>query len=203
MTPSGEDTIIFCQKGHFSQNKEIAKVKEGDQCPICQGKLSSARAVEVANIFPLGDKYTKAFEVTYRDKDGKARPIIMGCYGIGIDRTLATAVEVNHDDRGIVWPEDISPFDFHLLPIEASFEVRKATEKIYADLEKQGAAVLYDDRDKSPGEKFADADLIGIAKRIVVSEKTLAQDSVEIKKRNENKVSLVKINSLIKLLEKK
>ena len=203
ITSAGEDTIIFCEKEHFSQNKEIAKLKEGDKCPICEAPLKSAKSVEVGNIFPLGDKYSKAFDAYYTDKDGKKRPIIMGCYGIGIDRVIATIVEVHHDEKGIIWPREVAPFQVHLisLPSMESRKVEKAAEKLHKDLQKKGVEVLYNDRTKSPGEKFADADLIGIPIRIVVSEKTLKKSCVEIKRRNEEKIKLVKINRLLQFFK--
>ncbi len=122
----------------------------------------------------------------------------MGCYGIGLPRLLSTIVEVHHDEKGIIWPREVAPFQVHLisLPSTEPRKVEKAAEKLHKDLQKKGVEVLYDDRAKSPGEKFTDADLIGIPIRLVVSERTLAKDSVEVKKRSEKKIKLVKLNLL-------
>lgn len=196
ITPAGEDAIIFCPTGHFSQNKEIARVKKGDQCPRCSRFLESAKSVEVANIFPLGVKYAQDLGAYFTDKDGERKPIIMGCYGIGLGRLLATVVEIHHDGKGIIWPKEIAPFQIHLMPIENNQKVKAVAQKLYQDLQKQGIEILYDDReDKTAGEKFAEADLIGIPIRLVVSEKTLAKKSVEIKKRSEQRVKLCSIKS--------
>ncbi len=197
ISEAGEDIIYIDRKKNIAINKEVYNDEVLAELGLKKADLEEKKAIEIGNIFPLGTKYSSVLGLTFKDKDGKEKPAIMGSYGIGLGRLMGTVVEVCHDEKGIIWPEEISPFDFHLLPIEESFEVRKATEKIYDGLEKQGMEVLYDDREKSPGEKFADADLIGIPRRIVVSEKTLAKNEVEIKKRNENKVELVKISELV------
>ena len=151
------------------------------------------RAIEVGNIFQLGQYYSKLMNATFTDKKGKDQYYYMGCYGIGVDRTLATIVEAHHDAKGIIWPEAIAPFKVHLIDLGQ----KETAARIYQDMTEKGIEVLYDDReDKSAGEKFADADLIGIPYRVVVSEKTLKDNSVEIKKREESEVKLVKISSL-------
>jgi prolyl-tRNA synthetase len=214
LSEGGEDRIVYCPQGDFSQNKEIAKLGAGNKCPRCGQALQEGRSIEVGNIFPLGTKYAKAMNAFFADKEGKRKTIIMGCYGIGTSRTMAAAVEVHHDERGIIWPEEISPFNIHLLQIENSPKIKSAAEKIYKDLQKSGTRtimrggkedlssltkeVLYDDRERSAGEKFADADLIGIPIRMVVSEKTLKQNSVEIKKRSEKKTKLIKFGEVKK-----
>jgi prolyl-tRNA synthetase len=203
LVPSGEDTVFYCEKCGFAQNKEIAKVKEGDICPKCGSKILSSRAIEVGNIFKLGTKYSEPMKLFFRDKDKKEKPVIMGCYGLGPSRVMGAIVEVSHDDKGIIWPEEVSPFCAHLLDLSKNLKskVRKETEKIYQMLEKAGWNVLWDNRlDSSPGEKFADADLIGIPIRILVSEKTLEKESVEIKYRKSGKIEIVKIKNLIKKL---
>jgi len=202
LTEVGEDAIIYCQSSHFAQNKEIAKLKGGDKCPVCGKILKEERAVEVGNIFPLGTKYSKDLEAYFVDKNGERKPIVMGCYGLGPSRVMGTIVEVHHDEKGIIWPKEVAPFQVHLIQIENNPKIKKAAEKIYQDLQKQKIEVLYDDRkEKTAGEKFADADLIGIPYRLVVSEKTLKQNSVEIKKRDSQKVELVKIKELPKFLK--
>jgi prolyl-tRNA synthetase len=210
ITEAGEDTIIYCDKKHFSQNKEMASFEKGDKCPRCANALKSARAVEVGNIFPLGEKYSKDMGAFFVDKNGKKKPVVMGCYGIGIDRVIATIVEMHHDENGIIWPKELAPFNVHLLPLfspTTSYlvdgKIKKMTEKLYQDLQKAGIEVLYDDRkEKSVGEKFADADLIGIPWRIVLSERTLKRDSVEVKERRKKEAKLVKITRLPQFLRK-
>jgi len=197
LAEDGEDTIVFCPKGDFSQNKEVAKFKTGDTCPKCKAILREGKSIEVGNIFPLGNKYSQAMKAYFVDKSGKRKPIIMGCYGIGLSRTMGTIVEVHHDGKGIIWPKEVAPFQVHLIQIGNKREIRMATEKLYKNLQKQELEVLYDDRDnKSTGEKFADCDLIGIPIRIVVSERTLAKNCIEMKKRDKNKTKLVKINQI-------
>ncbi len=198
LAETGEDRIVFCEKGDFSQNKEIAKFKGGDKCPKCQRVLKEAKSIEVANIFPLKDKYSKAMSAFFVDRDGQKKPLIMGCYGIGLSRTMAAVVEIHHDNLGIIWPKEIAPFDIHLLELERTSKVRRAAEKIYKDLIGQAKEVLYDERDKSAGEKLAIADLIGIPLRIVVSERTLTKDSVEVKPRNRKQAKLVKLGQVKK-----
>ncbi|MFC1630285.1 aminoacyl--tRNA ligase-related protein [Patescibacteria group bacterium] len=194
LSSQGEDTIIFCPKMHFSENKEIAKIKAGAKCPVCKNTLKSSKSIEVGNIFPLGTRYSKPMNAHFIDKDGKKKFIIMGSYGIGIGRTMGAIVELYHDNKGIIWPESVAPFEIHLIQIENSSKVKNTAEALYKKLQKEGIEVLYDDRtDKSAGEKFADCDLIGIPKRIVISEKTLAKGSMEVKKRKENNIKLEKI----------
>lgn len=203
LAENGEDTVIYCPKEHFSQNKEIARLKVGDKCPICRGSLKQGRSIEAGNIFPLGTIYSGALNAYFVDKDGDRELMTMGCYGLGISRIVGTVVEVHHDEKGIIWPEEIAPFDCHLIPIENTAKVRKAAEKIYKDLQKRGIEVLYDDRkDGSAGEKFADADLIGIPLRIVISERTLKSNCAEIKKRSEERLKLVKLNLLNSYIRK-
>jgi prolyl-tRNA synthetase len=199
LTPTGEDTIIYCPKCNFAQNKEIAKNKKGQNCPKCKKeKLVSERGIEVGNIFPLGVKYSKELSAYFTDKDGKTKPIIMGCYGIGLGRLMATVVEIHHDKKGIIWPKELAPFLIHLIPVEIKDnKVRKTSDKIYQDLQKLGVEVLYDDRvDVSIGEKFAESDLIGIPLRIVVSKKTLKAGKVEIKERSKTLPKLIKISQI-------
>ncbi len=201
LAKDGEDKIVFCPKGDFSQNKEITKFKAGQKCPHCGHILREGESIEVGNIFPLGTKYSKAMKAFFVDKDGKRKPIIMGCYGIGPSRIMGAVVEINHDEKGIIWPVEIAPFKVHLIQIERNKKIQKSAEKLYQDLQKNAIEVLYDDRDKSAGEKFAEADLIGIPLRIIVSERTLAKNSVEIKRRNEKKVKLVKLGQVIKYVK--
>ena len=202
LSENGEDRIIYCPRLHFSQNKEIAKLKAGDKCPLCSNILIQGNTIEVGNIFPLKDKFSKKMNVSFTDEKGEKKNVMMGCYGIGISRAMGSIVEIHHDQKGIIWPKEIAPFSVHLIPIEISNpKVRKATEKIYKSLEDKNIDILYDDRqNKSPGEKLVDADLIGIPFRIVVSEKTLKKNCFEFKKRESEKIELLKINDIFKKL---
>src|SRR3989339_553877 len=190
---AGEDTIYICQKCKLAINKEIKE--ENPTCPECKGgDFEEKKAVEVGNIFSLGTKFSAPFDLKFRDKDGSEKPVIMGCYGIGLGRTMGAVVEANHDDKGIIWPREVAPFLAHLIPVGQDKKVLKLAEKLYTDLQKEDIEILYDERqDKTAGEKFADADLLGIPYRIVVSEKTLLKNSVELKERAKSAVRLVKI----------
>lgn len=194
-TETGEDKILVCSKCGYAANVE----KAGDikECPNCQSSLEKKNGIEVGHTFYLGTKYSEAMKAEFVDKNGKKKPIVMGCYGIGIGRLMAAAVESSHDNNGIIWPKNISPYQVHLLDLECNGEA----EKIYKDL-LDNKEILYDDRDdKSAGEKFADADLIGIPIRLVISKKTLDKNSVEIKKRGSKKIELIEINNIVKKIQ--
>ncbi|HBB76321.1 MAG: hypothetical protein A2186_02565 [Candidatus Levybacteria bacterium RIFOXYA1_FULL_41_10] len=199
LSDSGEDEIIYCPEGDFSQNVEIAKVKEGKQCDLGHGPLKRAKVIEVGNIFPLGTKYSKDQKVFYTDKDGSQKEIWFASYGIGPTRVMGALVEVHHDDKGIIWPKTVAPFQAHLLVVSSQKSVVRTADDIYTKLEASGVEVLYDDRDVSAGEKFATADLLGIPHRLVMSEKT--GDKIEFKKRNEDKTELLQFDELIKRLK--
>jgi prolyl-tRNA synthetase len=196
----GEDTVHLCEKCNIAVNKEI--ISEQSSCPKCMNvDLVERRAIEVGNIFKLGRRFTDAFKFMYTDAEGKEQHIEMGCYGIGVSRLMGTLVEVFHDDKGIIWPESVAPFKVHLVALGPDEETMAQAEKLYMDLTKQGVEVLYDDRAEArAGEKFADADLIGIPTRIVVSKKTLAQNGVEVKKRSEAEAKLVSSDEVLKML---
>jgi len=192
MSKEGEDKIIYCPKCNWAANLEVRKAK--GRCPECKGKLVKKNSIEVGHTFRLGTKYSKALNLYFRDKKGEKKPVVMGCYGIGLGRLMATIVEINHDEKGIIWPKEVAPFQVHLIQIENSKKVKKAAEKLYLKLDN----VLYDDRvDKTAGEKFAEADLIGIPIRLVMSEKTLKKNCVEIKKRGRARAKLVKIKGVL------
>lgn len=178
LTPVGEDTVFYCSKCDFAQNKEIAEVKEGDKCPKCGGEIKSDRGIEVGNIFKIKTKYSKPMRATFLDKGGKQKPYVMGCYGIGITRSMATMVEVFYEaaKNKMIWPEEVAPYKVHLISLNQNEE----GEKLYQKLVKDGVEVLYDDRDVSAGEKFAEADLIGCPTRIIVSKKSLEAGGVEV-----------------------
>lgn len=199
---AGEDLVFYCVKCRFAQNKEISSLKEGNPCPKCKGEVKSAKSIEVGNIFPLGTKYSTPAGLYYTDEHGEKKAVTMGSYGIGPTRTMGTIVEVYHDERGVVWPEEVAPFRAHLIalfPKAKGAGVKKAADKLYKELLEKGVEVLYDERaDKSAGEKFSDADLIGIPWRMVISEKTLDREGIEIKKRNEKEGKIVTEQELFK-----
>lgn len=191
VTPAGEDTIFVCDKCRMAINKEIKA--EQPACPECGGdKLREERAIEVGNIFELKTKYSGAFELSYKDEEGKPQPIPMGCYGIGLGRVMGAVVEALADEKGIVWPEQIAPFRVHLLNLSSDNEdVNKAATALYSEFVTKGVEVLYDDRaGVSAGEKFKDSDLLGIPTRVVVSKKTLAENKFEVKDRKSGEVSM-------------
>lgn len=193
---NGEDEIIYCPGGDFSQNSEITKVEEGKQCDLGHGPLKRVKTIEVGNIFPLGTKFSDTFGLTYKDENGKEKPVVMGCYGIGISRLMGTVVEVYNDDKGIIWPQEVAPFGAHLINIGN----KDQSKKNYEELVSGNVEVLWDDREVSAGEKFADADLIGIPVRLVVSSKA-GVGKVEWKKRNSNQTETIDISEAIKRLK--
>ncbi|MFH0852282.1 MAG: aminoacyl--tRNA ligase-related protein [bacterium] len=201
ISPAGEDTIFVCQKCNLAVNADIKD--QTPACPECgSSDFKEEKAIEVGNIFKLGTKYSEPFELKFRDKDGKEQLVIMGCYGIGPGRVMGTVVEISHDEQGIIWPKEIAPFSAHLITVSSkqetvNNEIKKVADNLEAALTKDGVEILYDDREEvSPGQKFAEADLIGIPIRIVLSEKTLEKGSMEIKKRNEKETQLVKLSDL-------
>jgi prolyl-tRNA synthetase len=199
---TGEDKILICQKCGFGAN--IEKAGRRKKCPNCQRKLERKTGIEIGHTFYLGTKYSEILGANYVDKKGRTHPIEMGCYGIGLGRLMATIVEIHHDQKGIIWPEAVAPFLVHLIPIEtADFQVRKTAENLYKNLQKEGIEVLYDQRETSPGVKFADSDLIGIPQRVVVSKKTLKKGSIELKKRDKLRPKLIKIRDLKKYFTSK
>src|SRR3989344_58174 len=198
----GEDTAYICEKCDYAENKEISKLSEGSKCPKCGGSIRQKKSIEVGNIFPLGTKYSEAFNLHFADEKGNKQLVVMGSYGIGLGRVMATAVEVHHDDRGIIWPRNIAPFVVHILELGGKTrEVRKEAETLYEALLKQKIEVLYDDRDLSPGEKFAGSDLIGIPYRVVISEKTAQAGKLELKGRGDKDSALISLSDLTKKLK--
>lgn len=199
LTEGGEDIIHICQNCDLAINEEIKQ--ETPTCPDCGGKnFQPAKAVEVGNIFKLGTKYSAPFDLKFKDKNGQEKTVIMGCYGIGPARVMGTIVEVSHDEQGIIWPESVAPFKYHLLALGEDDKIKKEADNLYEKLTKRSIEVLYDDRDLSAGVKFAEADLIGFPYRLVISEKTLEKDSVEIKKRGEKGKKLIKFSEITKTL---
>lgn len=204
LTGAGEDDILYCNACSYCVNVEITKDKEGDTCTRCQnGVLARATASEVGNIFDLGTKYPDDFNFTYKDQNGEDKKPIMGCFGIGITRLMGVTVEALSDDKGLVWPNAIAPFAVHLVELGSKDDdtVRTEAQKLYDELTSAGVEVLWDDRDLRAGEKFADSDLIGIPTRVVVSAKTLASGTFEVKNRATGEVSMVERTELFKTLD--
>jgi prolyl-tRNA synthetase len=182
---------------------DIALVRSGDSCPKCRGKLSSARGIEVGHVFKLGTFISERFGASFLDNDGISRPIVMGCYGIGLGRLLAAIVEQSHDDKGIIWPLSVAPHQVYLCPLSLEKPaVLPTAEKIYQELQNEGIEVLFDDRGDSPGVKFNDADLLGIPLRLTLSPRTLQSQSVEAKWRTEKETQLLPLENLAAQVKK-
>lgn len=193
LTSAGEANILYCSECDFCVNTDdIDKYKKGDTCPRC-GKevLKDAKAAEVGNVFDLGQKYTKAFNFLVTNEKGENVYPMMGCYGIGISRTMGVIVEEFNDEKGIVWPKSVAPFDAYFINLPGSSNA----EKIYESLKKEGIDVLWDDRDISAGAKFSDADLMGIPIRLVVSGKT--GDKIEIKERTSQQTEVLDLQDAV------
>ncbi len=205
VTPAGEDIVYICGSCGTAINDEIIAVQAC--CPTCgECKLKSERAIEVGNIFELKSKFSDAFGMQFKDETGANRPVIMGCYGIGLGRVMGAVVEVFGTENAIVWPESVSPYNVHVIALEGKGEgsqaVRTVAERLVYELEKKGVTVLHDDRDLRAGEKFADADLLGIPHRVVVSEKLIAQKQFEYHNRQQNQEQMFDEGELIKLLSR-
>lgn len=174
---------------------DIRLIAQGDPCPHCGAPVKMTHGIEVGQVFKLGIKYSKALGATFLDENGREKPLIMGCYGIGVSRTMAAAIEQFHDDNGIIWPASIAPFEVVIVPINAKDEAQmQIAEKLYADMKNAGIDVLLDDRKDRAGVKFKDADLIGYPVRITVSPKLLDANEVEIKVRRDGATSNVKVD---------
>jgi len=182
---------------------DIARSQAGDGCPRCGGRLSTTHGIEVGHIFKLGTFFSEKLGAVFSDDKGNSRPIIMGCYGIGLGRLVSAAIEQNHDEKGIIWPLAIAPYQVYLCPLyRGGADVAGVVEKLYEELESAGFEVLFDDRDESPGIKFNDADLLGIPLRVTVSPRTLEKNSVELKLRAEKESELVPLAEVSARLEK-
>jgi prolyl-tRNA synthetase len=202
LSENGEDTIYCCEKCKVAVNKEL--LAEQKVCPECGNeKLVEKKSVEVGNIFKLGLRFSDPLELKYVDEKGDKKSVFMGCYGMGPSRTMGTIVEVLSDDKGIVWPVSIAPFQVHLIEmVSENKKVKETAEALYEKLAKMGVEVLYDDRDARAGEKFNDSDLIGIPLRIVVGEKGVEKGELEIKDRKSGKVSMIKEKEVFDYIKK-
>ena len=178
---------------------DLRVAQAGDTCPRCGGTIRIARGIEVGHVFKLGTKYSQAMKASYLDKDGKEKIMIMGCYGIGIGRTVAACIEQNHDEYGIIWPMALAPYTVIVTPVNINEpDVMKASEDIYADLLTSGVEAILDDRDERAGVKFKDADLIGIPLRIVVGAKNLVQGNVELKIRKTGETRMIAVRDIVR-----
>ena len=201
LTSAGEDTIYVSEGKAIAVNKEVMEDEVLTSLGLEKDKLVEQRAIEVGNIFTLGISKSEALELSYADKNGEKIPVFMGSYGIGLGRLMGTIVEVLSDDKGIIWPESVAPFKVHLLVLGEDEVVFKEANKVYEHLLKTSVEVLFDDRTGlSAGEKFSDADLLGIPFRVVVSVRSMKENGVEVKKRNEEKGKIVSLEELLKIL---
>jgi prolyl-tRNA synthetase len=200
LASTGEDAIMACTACDYAANVE--KASGIASCPRCKGKLENKRGIEVGHVFMLGTKYSEAMRAVFLDRDGKEQPMIMGCYGIGMGRTAAAAVEQNHDEKGMIWPTSIAPFHVHLLSLAIKSEnFVKTTEQLYHSLTQTGIEVLWDDCDERPGVKFNDADLIGIPYQLVLGDRSLKEGLVEIKERKTGQVTKAKLADAVPTLK--
>ncbi len=199
VTDAGEDTIYICKKCHLSINKEIL-ADINPVCPECQSEdFEIKKAIEVGNIFKLNTKYSAPFNLHFKDVRGKEKTVIMGCFGIGLDRLMGTVVEVSNDKNGIIWPANIAPFRAHLILLKLEdASVRQEAENIYHALQKANIEVLFDDRNLSAGVKLKDSDLIGIPIRLVVSDRN--KGKIEAKERGKEKTKLISLDEAVKVL---
>ena len=200
--PIGEDHVVQCSScGNAHGLKE--DFKEGSKCPKCSsGTMEKKVAIELGHIFQLGTKYSDALEALYLGEDGKRRPIVMGCYGIGVSRMISAIIEASHDAAGIIWPKEVAPFDVEILPLQVTDpESMSLAMKYYQDLRKLGFEVLLDDRDESAGRKFADADLVGVPWKVIIGKRKLAEGTVELKNRRTQEVTFVPKDQLTAKLQ--
>lgn len=200
LSEAGEDVLVFDRDKNIAINKDDFNNDVLNDFNLNKDDLNfeEEKSIEVGDIYSLGTKYSEAMGLTYKNEEGKETPVYMGSYGIGISRLMGTVVEIFNDNKGIVWPENIAPFKVHLINIG---EDEKAKE-LYDKLQSEGVEVLWDDRDKRPGEKFGDSDLIGIPNRVVISPKTLSENGVELKYRNESDGEIISVDELLKKLLK-
>ena len=201
ITGAGEDTIYVDENQGVAVNKEVYTDEVLKNLGLAKESLVEKRAVEVGNIFTLGTRFSEALDLTYKTESGGKKHVFMGSYGIGPGRLMGTVVEALSDDKGIIWPETIAPFAVHLLLLGGDEEILNEAGKIYEGLQKNGIEVLFDDRKEiSPGEKFSDADLLGIPYRAVVSSRSIKDGGIELKKRTEEKGKIVSLEGLLKIL---
>jgi prolyl-tRNA synthetase len=189
LAETGEDSLMACASCSYAANVEKQK---GESCPRCQGTLEAHRGIEVGHVFMLGTKYSEAMKAHVLDQQGKERPMVMGCYGIGVSRTMAAAIEQHHDDKGIRWPVPLAPFHLHVIPLNVNdAAVKDAAEQSAAQAAAIGYEVLIDDRDERAGIKFNDADLLGVPVQLILGGRALKEGKIELKRRLDGEVRKV------------
>lgn len=198
--PAGEDTLYLDRQKQIAVNEEVFTDEVLAQLELDRSQLEEVRAAEVGNIFTLKDKYSSPLELHFTDENGERKPVLMGCYGIGPSRLVGVITELLADDKGLVWPEAVAPAKVYLARLGDNDAVVKQADELYQRLTEQGVGVLYDDRDLRPGEKFADADLLGIPWRVVISDKTAAAGNYELKARQSTDTTLVNFDELLNKL---
>jgi len=204
-------TVGANEKNHHVQNvnlprdfkvfqvADLRQVTREDKCPACGGELELTKGIEVGHIFKLGDSYSKALNATFQDSNSEEQNFIMGCYGIGVSRTVAAAIEQNHDDNGIIFPLPLAPFQVIILNLDPKIEeISRATELFYRRLQEHGLEVMLDDRDERPGIKFKDADLIGIPYRITIGKRFVQEGEVEIRTRKDGRTQSLPLDKALK-----
>ena len=194
----GEDTIAFCQSCAYASNQEFSQLAQGDVCPECGGTIDTAKGIEVGNIFKLGTKYSESMKAYFTNREGMQSPMMMGCYGLGISRTLMATVEQHSSDSGILWPDEVKPFDVHVVPINYDKD-QDAIDDLMHTLAKQ-VSVLLDDRAERAGVKFKDADLIGIPHRMVIGN-DFKEGKVEFIDRRTKETKLLTIDELLEVIK--
>lgn len=184
---------------------DLRNVVEGDPSPDGKGTLLIKRGIEVGHIFQLGTKYSEAMKASVQNEEGHNQIVTMGCYGIGVTRIVAAAIEQSHDERGIIWPDAIAPFHVAILPMNMhkSYRVKEVAEKLYADLKAQGIDVIFDDRKERPGVMFADMELIGVPYTIVIGDRNLDNNQVEYKARRNDEKALIGLDNVVSFLKEK
>jgi prolyl-tRNA synthetase len=204
--PLGEDIVLLCPKCRSAKAylrpetdnpaKEVSRV-----CPDCQVEMTKVNTIEVGHIFKLGTKYSRALEANFSDRSGQLKPLIMGCYGIGVSRLISAIIEQNNDVDGIIWPKSVAPFGVTILPLDVtSPEVMLAANSLYQELNANGLEVLFDDRDERAGVKFKDADLIGVPVSIVIGKKSIVEKNIELRIRKDKSVQLMPQEKAVKLI---
>jgi prolyl-tRNA synthetase len=200
VTRAGEDTIYIDEEKRIAINEEVYTDEVIDQLGVNKDKLKKTKAAEVGNIFSFGATKSEQLDLSYTDENGATKPVILGSYGIGITRLLGVIVEHFADEAGIVWPENVAPARVYIARLGEDDVVVKEADKLFETLKQKGISVIYDDRDARPGQKFADADLMGIPCRVVISQKSLDKNKLEIKYRTSDKTELLEAEKLISKL---
>lgn len=197
LTDAGEDTIYVSEEKKIAVNKEVFTDEVLENLGLNKNELVEKKAVEVGNIFTLGTRFSEALDLAYLNEKGEREFVFMGSYGIGPGRLMGTIVEALSDDKGIIWPESVAPYKVHLLTLGDNEKIKEVSEKLYTDLIEGGVEVIFDDREATNGEKFADADLLGMPWRVVVSERSIEAGGAEVKKRRDEKGEIISLGNII------